>query len=107
MGADISRMFVHTADVETFLGSGPTGDRYAAPVTVKGFLDDGIVRQVGSGGAEVQVAQTKWYCDLSEAWRFVPESRVTVNGRPTQVNYVRRRDADGFGGPSHTEVDLR
>jgi hypothetical protein len=104
---DLSMFFTMSADVETFLGSGPTGDRYAAPVTVKGFLDDGIVRQVGSGGAEVQVSQTKFYCALSDASKFTPESRVTVNGRPTQVNYVRRRDADGFGGPSHTEVDLR
>jgi hypothetical protein len=99
--------YVHTAVVETFLGSGPTGDLYAAPVTVKGFLDDGIVRQVGSNGAEVQVAQTKFYCDLSSADLFKPESRVTVNGRATQVNYVRRRDGAGLPLPSHCEVDLR
>ena len=107
MSADISRLFVHTASVETFLGSGPTGDLYAAPVTVKGFLDDGVMRQVVSGGGEVQVAQTKFYCALSDASKFTPESRVTVNSRVTQVNELHRRDADGFGGPSHTEVDLR
>jgi hypothetical protein len=104
---DISMFYVHSATVEKFLGAGPTGDLYATPVTVKGFLDDGVQRAVGPGGAEVQSAQTKFYCALSNADLFSPESRVTVNGRPTQVNYVRRRDADGFGGPSHCEVDLR
>jgi hypothetical protein len=55
----------------------------------------------------VQVAQTKFYCDLSSADLFKPESRVTVNGRATQVNYVRRRDGAGLPLPSHCEVDLR
>ncbi len=104
---DVTQFFTMTASVETYLGAGPTGDLYAAPAVVKGFLDDGVVREVGPGGAEVLESRTKFYCALSDADKFTPESRVTVDGRPTQVNYVRRRDADGFGGPSHTEVDLR
>ena len=104
---DLASIFYHhEAVVETYEGAGPNGDLYAAPATVRGFLDDGVVREQTDHGEQL-VARTKWYCDLSEADRFKPESKVTVNGRACQVNYVRRRDADGFGGPTHLEVDLR
>lgn len=103
---DISQFFTQTATVETFLGAGPKGDLYAAPVTVSGFLDDGVVLEASERGEQL-VQRTKFYCDLTHADVFKPESRVTVNDRACQVNYVRRRDASGFGGPSHLEVDLR
>lgn len=94
-----------SAEVEPFLGAGPAGDLYDTPVTVEGFLDDGTVLEQTASGEQL-VARTKWYCDLSEVTHFLPESRVTVNGRVLQVGQVRRRDASGFGGPSHLEVDL-
>jgi len=97
--------FTMSASVETRTGVGATGDVFAAPVTVAGFLDDGVVREQSASG-EVLVARTKFFCALDQADRFAPLSRVTVNGRACKVNYVRRRDADGFGGPSHLEVDL-
>ena len=97
--------FTMTAQVEPFLGAGPAGDLYDDPVTVAGFLDDGVVLERTAQGEQL-VSRTKWYCALSEAESFAPESRVTVNGRPWQVEAVRRRDASGFGGPSHLEVDL-
>lgn len=97
--------FTMPASVETFQGAGPDGDLYAAPATVMGFLDDGVVLE-DTGRGEQLVAKTKFYCRLSEVAAFTPESRVTVNGRALQVNYVRRRDASAFGGPSHLEVDL-
>lgn len=97
--------FTMTAQVEPFLGAGPNGDLYGPAVTVSGFLDDGVVlEQTGQG--ETLVARTKWYCDLSQAANFPTESRVTVNGRALQVSQTHRRDASGFGGPSHLEVDL-
>ena len=103
---DLTMFFTMPAQVETFLGAGPSGDLYDAPATVMGFLDDGVVREQTDRGEQL-VARTKFYCALSQADVFKPESRVTVNGRACQVNYVRRRDASGFGGPSHLEVDLR
>ena len=93
------------AVVSPFLGAGPGGDLYGDDVTVMGFLDDGVVLEE-TGRGEQLVARTKFYCALSEADRFLPESKVAVNGRDLQVNFVRRRDASGFGGPSHLEVDL-
>lgn len=97
--------FTMPATVEPFLGAGPSGDLYGAAVTVLGFLDDGVVLE-DTGRGEQLVARTKFYCSLSQVDNFPTESRVTVNGRELQVNYVRRRDASAFDGPSHLEVDL-
>lgn len=99
-------VFVHTAVVETFTGAGPSGDTYAAPVVVRGFLDDGIVRVQTSAGEEL-VQKSVFYAPLAEAARFVPESRVTINGRAAEVTTVRLR-AGGplFGAVEHVEVDL-
>jgi hypothetical protein len=93
------------ASVRTRTGTGPTGPVYATAVPVDGFLDDGVVRETTTSG-EVLVARTKFYCDLSHADTFTPLSEVTANGRAMHVNYVRRRDASSFDGPSHLEVDL-
>ena len=101
----ISVFFVHTASVETFLGAGPTGDTYAAPVDVKGLLDDGIVRVQTSTGEQLE-QKSIFYAALTDAAKFVPESRITVNGRAVQVTAVRRRDGDAVGLPSHVEVEF-
>ena len=103
---DLTQFFGQTATVETYLGAGPTGDLYAAPVTVMGFLDDGVVREATDHGVQL-VAQTKWYCALEDADTHTPGSRITVNGRVVYVAKMRRRDASSFDGPSHTECDLR
>lgn len=101
----IEQFFTMEAVVTPFLGAGPAGDLYGPEETVAGFLDDGVVLEDTSRGEQL-VARTKFYCALSAADLFSPESSVVVNGRTLQVNYVRRRDASGFGGPSHLEVDL-
>lgn len=102
---DISQFFGMTASVRTRTGTGPTGPVYATAVTCQGFLDDGVVRESTDHG-EVLVAKTKWYGPLADADTFKPLSEVSANGRVMHVNYVRRRDADVFGGPTHLEVDL-
>ena len=101
----LSVFFIHTAAVETFTGAGPTGDTYAASVDVKGFLDDGIVRVQTSAGEQL-VQKSIFYAALTDAAKFVDESRVTVNGRACQVTGVRRRDGGSLGLPDHVEVDL-
>ena len=103
--SSISAFFIHTATVETFTGAGPTGDTYAAPVDVKGFLDDGVVL-VQSGAGEQLVQKSIFYAALADADKFVPESRIAVNGRDAQVSAVRRRDGGTLGLPDHIEVDL-
>ena len=101
----LTRFFIHTATVETFTGAGPTGDTYAAAVTVKGFLDDGVVLVQSSIGEQL-VQKSIFYAALSDAALFVPESKVTINGAATQVSTVRRRDGGSLGLPDHCEVDL-
>jgi len=101
----LSAFFIHTASVETFAGAGSYGDTYAAPVDVKGFLDDGVVL-VRTGTSEQLEQKSIFYAALSDADKFVPDSRVTVNGRAAWVSAIRRRDGDALGLPSHIEVDL-
>lgn len=101
----ISAFFIHTATVETFTGAGATGDTYAAAVSVKGFLDDGVVRVQTSAGEQL-VQKSIFYAALSDAAKFVPESRVTVNGRASQVTTIRRRDGGALGLPDHVEVEF-
>ena len=104
MGA-LSVLFVHTASVETWLGAGAYGDTYAAPVSVAGLLDDGVVL-VRTGTSEQLEQKSIFYAALSDAAKFVPDSRVTVNGRAAWVSAVRRRDGGSLGLPDHVEVDL-
>lgn len=101
----IAAFFVHTATVETFMGTGAYGDTYAAPVTVAGFLDDGVVL-VRTGTSEQLVQKSIFYAALTDAAKLVPQSRVTVNGRASFVSEARRRDGGSLGLPDHVEVDL-
>lgn len=102
----LPELFVHTATVETYLGAGAQGDMYGAPVTVKGYLDDGLVRVQGAGGEQL-VQKATFYASAADAAKFAPESRVTVNGRASQVTQVRRREAGAmFASLAHVEVDL-
>jgi len=101
----ISVFWVHTATVETFAGTGSYGDTYAAPVDVKGFLDDGVVL-VRTGTSEQLEQKSIFYAALVDADKFVPDSRVTVNGRVALVSTMRRRDGGSLGLPDHIEVDL-
>ncbi len=95
----------HTVQVETLLGSGPYGDSYAAPVTVKCFRDDKrqIVR--GANGDEV-VSEVTLYARLAATATFQPDSRVTWDGRTAYVVSLARRDDAGMGAWQHIEVNL-
>ena len=102
----VAAMFLHSAVVEPFLGAGPTGDTYGPPVTVAGFLDDGVVRVQSSEGEQL-VQKSVFYTALANATLFLPESRVSVNGRQAPVSMIRRRDGGTLlGAVSHLEVDL-
>lgn len=114
MVSALSVFWIHTATVETFTGAGPTGDTYAAPVVVKGFLDDGVVLVRTSAGEQLE-QKTIFYAPPTftvgtvpyVSWDvFVPESRVTVNGRACQVSARRSRDSGSLNLPDHVEIDL-
>jgi hypothetical protein len=110
--SEIAAFWVHTATVETFLGAGPRGDTYAPPVTVMGFLDDGVVL-VQSGAGEQLVQKSIFYGPLTFTHEgvqylsrdvFVAESQVTVNGKVAQVSETHLRDGASLGLPDHIEV---
>lgn len=96
----------HTATVETYTGATPTGDGYAAPVSVQGLYDDGLVR-VQSAQGEQLVQRSRFFTDVVNVAKFTPQSRVTVNGRSSQVSVVHRREAgQTWARVAHLEVEL-
>lgn len=105
LGGGISMFFVHEVSVEAYEGSGAYGPSYAAPVAVSCFLDDGVRLVRNVSGAEVASSSTV-YADLSVADLFLPESRVSVNGRTATVISSSRRDSGPLGLPDHVEVHL-
>jgi hypothetical protein len=99
----------HTVTVETYTGPGDDGDTYAAAVEVVGLLEDGLQLLQSGPTGDVVASVTVFYCDVSEAARFKPESRVTTPaGDVMQVDVVKRRDAGALFAPvSHLEVRLK
>lgn len=97
---------MHTVSVETLTGATPTGDGYAAPVTVRGFLDDGLVVERSPGGQQL-VSKTVLYTDLANDDLLTVGSRVVVNDRTMHVAQTRRRSGGGLlAAVEHLEVDL-
>lgn len=106
MSALTPLMTMHSASVETLTGPSPTGDLFAAPVVVPGFLDDTQALAPAPGGTQL-VSQTKFYAAADRAALFTPGSRVACNGRVMHVSDVHRRDGSGvFAAVAHVEVDL-
>lgn len=97
---------VHTASVETYTGPTPTGDGYLPAVDVQGLFDEGLVRIRDANGEQL-VQQSRFFAETADAPKFTPESRVTVNGRVTQVTKAHLREAGGLFVPvAHVEVEL-
>lgn len=102
----LSSLMTQSVTVETFAGTGPRGPVYAAPVTVTGFLDDGLVRAKESGGIEV-IAKSTLFTDIANASLLTDNSRVTANGVVHTVSAARRREGGPLlAGVAHLEVDL-
>ena len=102
----LSSLFTQDASVETYQGATRTGPSYAAAVTVKGFLDDGVTVQTLAGARQI-VAVTKFYTTIDQAAVFTIDSKVTVNGRVNMVTAVHRREGSPLlRAVEHLEVDL-
>lgn len=105
----IDREFmIHTVSVETYQGAGPTGDLYAAPVSVVGLYDAGMSEQKEPGGMEL-VERSSFYGSQEDASKFVPKSRVSYGGRVSLVETVFMHDGGDitqFGAVSHIQVIL-
>jgi hypothetical protein len=99
---------LHTVQVETYLGPGPTGDLWAAPVNVVGLYDAGMSEQKESGGTEL-VERSSFYGNQEDAAKFVPKSRVTYAGRTSLVQQVFMHDGGTlaqFSAVAHIQVIL-
>jgi hypothetical protein len=101
---------IHTVTVDTFLGSGPTGDVFAAPATALGLYVGGMVDEKETGGNE-RVERSSFYGSIEDAAKFTPRSKVTYAGRDSYVQQVFIHD-DGddvlgaFAGLAHIQVVL-
>lgn len=103
-----AEFMLHTVQVETYLGPGPTGDLWAAPVSVTGLYDAGLAEQKEPGGTEL-VERSSFYASQGDAAKFVPKSRVTYAGRTSLVQQVFMHDGGTlaqFGAISHIQVIL-
>lgn len=101
----ISVFFVHTVDVETFVGESGVGEVFAALVSVGCFVDDSVHLVRNSAGEEV-VSSTVVYADPADGPKFAVDSRVTVNGRKARVIALNDYDSGPLGLPDHAEVHL-
>lgn len=101
--------FAQSVTVETFTGAGDFGDTYAAPVAVTGMVDEGASLDVETPTGDVVESSSAFYCPLTEAAKFPPQSRVTLpSGAVAQVvKAIRRQASPIFGNVEHLEVRLR
>lgn len=112
---DMDEFFVHTAKVETFLGDGSNGPRFAAPVTVACFADDAR-RLVRSSPTEQVISETTLYTSIDNVRLFVEKSRVTMINDPDSdditpqrtalVIKVNANDSGSLDLPDHLAVSL-
>lgn len=108
----VDLLFLHSATVEPFLGSGPTGPSYGPPVVLSGLLDDGLMQVAmtngfgsTSGGSQL-VSKTTFYTALENIGSLPVGSRLTCNERSMTVTGTRRRDGSWLmAAASHLEVD--
>lgn len=102
---DLDGFYVHTATVETYLGTGASGDLYSAPVVVPGWLEDKrrIVRD--KDGQEV-VSSSFFACDTTHLVKFKPDSKVTLPTRSAFVIGVANYTSGALELPDHLEIDL-
>lgn len=106
----ISRWFVHTVTVETFLGSSAYGDVFAAPVVLappNGCWVDNARKVVrNKDGVEV-VSETTLATSTTNVSLFAPDSRVTINGVISRVIKANDGDSGTLQLPTdHLEVNL-
>lgn len=101
----IARLFTQTASVETRLGSGTTGERFASAVSRPCFVDDAVRLVRNSQGEEV-VSSSRLYGPPEDAAVYLPGSKVTVNDRTARVISTARRDNAGPTSAHHVEVQL-
>lgn len=74
---DFDEFYVHTATVETYLGTGANGPSYAAGVDIACYIDAETVLVTTGTGQQVTQRTTVLYADSSAAALLTVQSRVT------------------------------
>lgn len=90
--------------LETYLGDGARGPKYAVGFNITCFVEDSRRLVRASSGEEV-ISETTLYTDLANANDISPDSKVTVNGRTALVLLVKRH-VIGDPDVDHLEVVL-
>ena len=103
---DLAEFYVHTAQVEMFLGTNGYGeDTFAAPVSVVCFTDEARKLVRDKAGEQV-VSETTLATYPVSAPLFVAGSKVTVNGNESRVIKTKLGDSGTLDLPDHIEVSL-
>ena len=102
----MAEFYVHTAQVEMFLGTNGYGeDTFASPVNILGFADDAR-KLVRGKDAEQVVSESTFYTYPINAPLFVAGSRVTLRGNVSLVIKTNLNDSDSLDLPDHVAVSL-
>ena len=97
----------HSVTVAAYEGDSAYGPRYAAPVTVRCFLEQKTRTVRNKEGQEV-VSSGTFYARLDEAQAACPaESKVTLpDGTETLIIAALPHGGGGLPTPDHLEVQL-
>jgi len=118
----IEDFYVHTVEVEQYVGTGAYGDVYTGntpsdttypgpndfpgATLVSGFLEGKNVLVRAQDGQQV-VASSTFYCSVADGALFPPDSKVTFGGRVCYVISQNINDAPGLGLPEHAAIYLK
>jgi hypothetical protein len=106
----ISRWFVDTITVETFLGSGAMGDVFAAPVILappNGCWVENSRKLVRAANGEQIISETTVYTATANNALFNTDARVTINGVVSRVLKANNNDTAGLmPSVDHVAINL-
>ncbi|MDN6260014.1 MAG: hypothetical protein L0J31_09640 [Corynebacterium sp.] len=100
---ELEEFWVHEIQVQTYAGSGPFGDEYAAPVGVPCFIDHKRQLVRDPDGREV-TSEATITGPVGEGERFAPQSLVELGGRERAVISVAIRSSGPLELPDHFEA---
>lgn len=108
--SEMDEFYVHTATVETYLGTNGYGaDTFAAPVVLappNGCLIEPKRRLVRDSTGEQVISETTVYTYPANAALFAPSSRVTINGTVSRVIVVAPFESGDLDLPDHVVINL-
>lgn len=103
---DLQDFWVHTATVETYVGTDGYGRETFAPASTFGCFIEQKRRLVrDKTGAEV-ISETTLYGEPTVAALCTPGTRVTINGTETRVITASLLTSGDLDLPDHTVVSL-